>query len=91
MPNHVHSMIEIFPDQTLDGILHSWKSFTSKEINKILRRRGKLWQEEYHDRFIRDDDHYANTVRYIEENPVKAGLVTQAEDWRWSSAWRGHA
>lgn len=89
MPNHVHAMVEVSPDHPLQRILHSWKSFTSKEVNKILCRTGQLWQEEYHDRFIRDDDHYANTLRYIAENPVKAGLVTRADDWRWSSAWKG--
>ena len=89
MPNHVHTMIETRPGYPLELVLHSWKSFTSKEANRILDRTGKFWQEEYHDRYIRDDDHYANTFRYIEENPVKAGLVAKADDWRWSSAWKG--
>ena len=89
MPNHVHSMIETFDLNGLDAVLHSWKSYTSNEVNKVLGRRGTLWQREYHDRFIRDDDHYAKAFRYIEENPVKAGLVARAEDWRWSSAWKG--
>ncbi len=88
MPNHVHSMIETFEHYGLDKILHSWKSYTSNQANRILGRRGALWQQEYHDRFIRDDDHHAKALRYIENNPVKAGLVAKAEDWRWSSAWR---
>ena len=91
MPNHVHSVIEVFADHPLDEILHSWKSFTSKRANQVLRRTGTFWQREYHDRFIRDDDHFANTYRYIEENPVKARLVAKAEDWRWSSAWQGRS
>ena len=89
MPNHVHSMIETFERYGLDDVVHSWKSYTSNEANKILGRRGSLWQPEYHDRFIRDDDHYAKAFRYVENNPVKARLVAKAEDWRWSSAWRG--
>jgi len=89
MPNHVHAMIETFELYGLDDVLHSWKSYTSNEANKILGRRGSLWQQEYHDRFIRDDDHFAKAFRYIEGNPVKAGLVANAKDWRWSSAWRG--
>lgn len=89
MPNHVHTMMETLPQYSLGEVLHSWKSYTSKEVNRILNRRGRFWQTEYHDRFIRDDEHYANTFRYIEENPVKAGLVDNAEDWRWSSAWKG--
>ncbi len=89
MPNHVHTMIETFPSHPLEQVLHSWKSFTSKEANRTLGRAGQLWQAEYHDRFIRDDEHYASTFRYIEKNPVKAGLVAEAADWRWSSAWKG--
>jgi len=88
MPNHVHGMIGTLAGHPLDRILHSWKSFTAKGANRILGRAGIFWQPEYHDRFIRDDDHFANALRYIEENPVAAGLVPRAEDWRWSSAWR---
>lgn len=48
-----------------------------------------LWQLEYWDRFIRDEKHFFTAKQYIENNPVKAGLVAKAEDWRWSSAWKG--
>ncbi len=89
LPNHVHSMIETFDDYGLGDVLHSWKSYTSNKVNQALGRSGTLWQKEYHDRFIRDDDHYAKAFRYIEENPVKAGLVARAKDWRWGSAWKG--
>jgi REP element-mobilizing transposase RayT len=71
----------------LSEVVHSWKSFTANEANKILGRSGDFWQREYHDRFIRDDDHYRNAVFYIENNPVKAGLAKTAQAWRYSSAW----
>ncbi len=89
MPNHVHAMIETKPGHPLEGVVHSWKSFTANEANRILRREGRLWQREYHDRFIRNEKHFARAMRYIEGNAVLAGLVTRAEDWRWCSAWRG--
>ena len=82
-------MIETSSGHPLDKVLHSWKSFTSKEANRMLNRLASFWQTEYHDRFIRDDDHYGNALRYIEYNPVMAGLVARPEDWRWSSAWKG--
>jgi REP element-mobilizing transposase RayT len=88
MPNHVHGLIEIQPAWPLAGIVHSWKSFTAHAANQILGRSGLFWFREYHDRFIRDDDHFANAVRYIEQNPVKARLVSAPEKWRWSNAWR---
>jgi len=87
MPNHVHALIETFDVWPLAGIVHSWKSYTAHTANEILRRSGDFWFREYHDRFIRDDRHFVNALRYIEANPVKAGLVERKEDWRWSSAW----
>ena len=54
----------------------------------MLRRggAGTVWAKDYFDRFIRDEIHFLNTVRYIEENPVKAGLVARPSDWPFSSA-----
>jgi len=88
MPNHVHVLIETREEWPLGSILHSWKSFTAQRANALLRRSGDFWEREYFDRFIRDDRHFTNAVGYIEMNPVKAGLVAKAEEWRWSSAWR---
>jgi len=47
---------------------------------------GPVWYSEYWDRYIRDEEHYLDTVEYIHNNPVKAGLVRRPEDWPWSSA-----
>ncbi|HAL92575.1 MAG TPA: transposase [Verrucomicrobia bacterium] len=88
MPNHVHALAETVTGHRLGDIIHSWKSFTAKETNRILGRTGPLWQEEYFDRFIRDGDHLRETIRYIEENPVEAGLAKRAEDWAFGSAYR---
>ncbi len=91
MPNHVHALVETMEGSPLPQVIHSWKSYTAQMANHIIGRSGTFWQREYFDRFIRDDNHYANAVNYIEENPVKAGLVSKREDWRWSSAWEGRA
>jgi REP element-mobilizing transposase RayT len=87
MPNHVHVLIETWESWPLAGVLHSWKSYTAHAANQILGRSGEFWFREYFDRFIREDRHFVNAVKYIEENPVKAGLVRASEKWRWSSAW----
>jgi len=50
------------------------------------RSQGGVWMREYWDRYIRDERHFEAVVRYIHDNPVKAGLVEKAEDWPWSSA-----
>jgi len=86
MPNHVHTLFTPISPYTLDQILFSWKSFTSKQANRILDRSGTFWFREYYDRFIRNDEHYANAIAYIEYNPVKANLCRYPEDWPYSSA-----
>ena len=89
MPNHVHLLVELFSEWLLPEVLRSWKSFTAHEANEFLGRGGQFWQEDYFDRFIRDQKHFENARQYIRENPVTAGLVRLPEDWAYSSAsWR---
>ncbi len=88
MPNHVHVLVEPFDGIRLGDIVGSWKRFTAGKANQLLKRTGSFWQDEYWDRYIRDEGHFAAAVTYIEENPVKAGLVRQAVGWPWSSARR---
>jgi len=88
MPNHVHVLFETFDGHPIGRIVHSWKTFTAREINAHLQRTGPLWQEDYFDTFMRDDEHQWAMKDYFEGNPVKAKLVKAPKDWRWSSA--GH-
>jgi putative DNA methylase len=54
-----------------------------------LGRTGEpFWQDESHDRWVRNEREFNRIVAYIEENPVSAGLATPPEDWPWSSAAR---
>ncbi len=86
MPNHVHVVVEPMNDHQLGGIVHSWKSFSAKEANRQLGRTGPFWHRDYFDRFIRDEGHLARTIDYVENNPVKAGLVSERAAWLWSSS-----
>ncbi len=89
MPTHVHVLIEQRFDAALATIVQTWKSVAAHRINKQMDRRGAVWQREYFDRFMRDAEQFENTVRYIENNPVKAGLCERPADWPFSSAtWR---
>ena len=86
MPNHAHVVVQQVQGWPLAHVVHGWKSFTANQINRTLGRSGRAWLREYYDRFMRDNEHLATTVAYVEANPVDAGLVLRPEDWIWSSA-----
>jgi REP element-mobilizing transposase RayT len=86
MPNHAHILFTIYEGVHLPDILRSMKSYSASAANKLLGRRGRFWQHASFDRYIRNMRHYQSVVRYIEENPVEAGLCSKAEDWAFSSA-----
>ncbi len=85
MPNHVHLLVEVWQNP-LAELIKSWKQFIAREANKLLGREGTFWEREYWDTLIKDDDQPKKAVRYIEANPVKAGLAREASEWQWSSA-----
>lgn len=74
MPNHVHVLFRPADERDLKEILHRWKSYTAKIMNKQLRRAGILWQDEYWDQAIRSQDHWSERHAYIIDNPKMAGL-----------------
>lgn len=83
MPNHVHLIIEN-PRIQLFTIMKYLKGYTSFRCNKILCRKGPFWQPESYDHIIRDRNELENQIIYVLENPVKAGLVNNWNDWKWS-------
>jgi putative transposase len=87
MANHVHILID--PETRLARITKAIKNHTARLANVILGRTGlPFWQDESYDHWVRGPEELAKIVRYIETNPVAAGLVSRGEDWRWSSAFR---
>lgn len=79
MPNHVHVLFSPLGVHTLERILHSWKSFSALEANRLLDRTGPFWQREYFDYLVRNGAALAKITQYIAENPQKAGL----RNWPW--------
>ena len=71
----------------LSSVMHSLKSYTANQLNRLLNRSGQLWQHESYDHWIRDDEELERVLLYIIWNPVKAGLVNRPEQWRWSSCY----
>ena len=86
MPNHVHVLFAVPAGLTLSDIVASWKKFTARESNRRLGRSGPFWQADYWDYFIRNETHFDAAVAYIDNNPVKAGLVKAPAEWPWGSA-----
>ena len=72
MPNHVHVLVTPLGEWTLEQILHSWKSFTAHKINKLLKREGKVWQDEYFDHLVRNERALEQHITYIRQNPTVA-------------------
>ena len=79
MPNHVHVVLYPLVGHDLPEILHSWKSYTAKQANKILGRHGAFWQEEYYDHLVRDEEDFNHALNYVLCNPARAGL----SQWPW--------
>lgn len=98
MPDHIHT-IWTLPEDDQNNSLR-WKEikrqFTKRYLaeigpvgdrNRSREKRGEaaVWQRRFWEHTIRDDDDLARHINYIHFNPVKHGLVTEVEDWRWSS------
>jgi REP element-mobilizing transposase RayT len=85
MANHVHMLIS--PRVELSRVMKALKGFAAKRANQMLDLTGSpFWQEESYDHLVRDGEEFERIKRYIENNPVRAGLVAEAREYRWSSA-----
>ena len=85
MPNHVH--LPATPAVALPKLTKSLKGITAKRANAMLALTGRpFWQEESYDHLVRHAGEFEKIRNYIEGNPVRAGLVQEAGEYRWSSA-----
>lgn len=74
MPNHFHALVEPLGSCTLGQIMKSWKGASAFKINKLIGKRGSLWQAEAFDHIVRSEAQLNHYRRYIARNPSKAGL-----------------
>ena len=86
MPNHIHCLC--IADKTgvkigLTKIFSLFKRFTARKINEKLKRQGRVWVDENFDHWCRTPEKEQSVKRYIANNPVKAGFVTNSKDWKW--------
>jgi REP element-mobilizing transposase RayT len=87
MPDHVHLVLTPSCDDNgplaLRSITQAIKSEPAHRINKLLGRRGPVWQDESFDHVLRSEERLDRVIEYILENPVRDGLVTNPLDYRW--------
>ena len=80
MPDHVHLLVEgVTPPSDLRNAVSLMKQRSGYEFRRVFRTR--LWQGGYYERVIRDDQATRALIRYIFENPVRAGLVERYQDY----------
>ena len=95
MPNHVHllilSLIEKFPPSNMKSaispiaeIMRLLKGRTARYCNLALNRAGKFWHHEYYDHFVRNEKEMERIIRYILNNPGKAGLAKEWKEWKFT-------
>jgi putative transposase len=85
MPNHMHLILVPDTEQALGRALGETHRRYTSVINARLRVTGHLFQSRFCS-VAMDEAHFLTAARYVAMNPVRAGLVAWAEDWRWSSA-----
>lgn len=89
MPNYVHAIFT--PLLQADGVPHalavimqSLKGYIARQANLLLGRQGSFWQHESYDHIVRDEEEWQRIRAYVLNNPVKAGLVSQWQEWPWT-------
>jgi putative transposase len=89
MPNHVHAVFTPLPSgensyHALSQIMHSPKGYTAHMANRQSRRKGAFWQNESYDHVVRSTGELQRIIAYVQNNPVRAGLVQEWQQWPWT-------
>jgi putative transposase len=85
MPNHFHLLVKVQKGENLSCGMQWFMTTHVRRYHRHYRSSGHIWQGRYKSFAIQDDDHFLTVARYVEGNPVRAGLVGSAVDWVWSS------
>lgn len=85
MPNHFHFVLWPREDGDLSDYMQWLMTTHVRRYHGVHATTGHLWQGRYKAFAMQDDGHLLTVLRYVERNPLRAGLVPRAEAWRWSS------
>ncbi len=86
MPDHFHAILTPNEKTSLEKALQLIKGGSSHRMGKELIMRFPVWQEGFHEHWVRSQEDYERCRRYIHDNPVKAGIVEKPEAYLFSSA-----
>jgi putative transposase len=82
MPDHAHFFCaDAAQDTPLSVFVGKWKEGTAKKINRILGLQGALWQKGFFDHLLRSSESYSAKWEYVRNNPVRAKLVSEPDEW----------
>jgi putative transposase len=87
MTNHFYLALWPYYDADLSRWMQWLLTTHVRRYHTYHNSSGHVWQGRFKAFPIEQDDHLLSVLRYIEQNPVRAQLVSRAEDWWWSSAW----
>src|SRR3954469_18455587 len=85
MTNHSHIVAVPMHPESLSGLFRRVNSIYARLFNEKYGQRGYVWQDRFYSSPL-DEHHFWSAIRYVERNPVRAKMVTRAEDYEWSSA-----
>ena len=85
MPNHFHLVVQPVYGRNLSNCMHMLLTSHARRHHNQRGTNGHVWQGRYKSFLIKEDSHLLMVMRYVERNPVRAGLVANATDWPWSS------
>ena len=83
MDDHAHVLLTPLPPFELGAILHSWKSFTARQMQHEHKRVGQVWQDEYFDRIMRGEHEFRQKAEYIVGNPTRRWPEVRNYSWVW--------
>ncbi|MFZ0136786.1 MAG: transposase [Candidatus Sulfotelmatobacter sp.] len=89
MPEHLHLLLTPAPDATLERTIQLIKGGYSHALGVELGRKSEVWQRGFTDHRIRDATDFDVHRNYVHDNPVKRGIVSEASDYRYGSAYPG--
>lgn len=88
MPNHFHWLFSLGDQSSLPRVMHAAKGYSGLSINRLLGRKGPVWQEGYHDHAVRGEEDLRELARYVVANPIRAGLVEKIGEYsHWDASW----